>query len=252
MKKSMAFFFAAAFITLLGGIYNVVERDFIGASIFLVSSVVLLAVGIQKSRSISRGLTLNSPCRYSDGKLIEKGDAVLRDGVVPARIIDVFDGSPPSVWLEDAESPGNSFHTAELSDLTLIERNSLDFARAGVDWLGTQADSGDAAAQAALGWLCEAGVAIERDDARAVALYARAAQGGDPVGQFNFALRCEYGRGIETNLAEAARWYLAAAEQGVGPAMKNLSNMYRDGRGVEQDVQQAIRWLREAEAEGCA
>lgn len=194
---------------------------------------------------------MNIP-RYSDGALIEKGDAVLRDGVVPARIIDVFEADPPSVWLEDAEHPGRSFATVELSDLTLVERNTLDFARTGVDWLGTRADSGDAQAQAALGWLCEAGVAVVQDDARAVAWYARAAQGGDPVGQFNFALRCERGRGIAINLAEAARWYLAAAEQGVGPAMKNLSNMYRDGRGVDQDIQQAIRWLREAEAVGCA
>jgi TPR repeat protein len=190
--------------------------------------------------------------RYSDGTLIEKGDAVLRSGVVPARIIDVFEADPISVWLEDAEHPGRSFATAELSDLTLVERNALDFARAGIDWLRTRADSGDAQAQAALGWLYETGVAVDQDDARGVAWYARAAQGGDSIGQFNFALRCERGRGIAMNLAEAARWYLASAEQGVGPAMKNLSNMYRDGRGVDQDIQQAIRWLRAAEAAGCA
>ncbi|SDL37548.1 tetratricopeptide repeat protein [Pseudomonas indica] len=194
---------------------------------------------------------MNLPC-YSDGMPIEKGDAVLRSGLVPARIIEVFSANPPSVWLEDAEHPGRSFATAELSDLTLIERNTLDFARAGIDWLCVQADSGDAQAQAALGWLYETGVAVDQDDVCAVTWYARAAQGGDPFGQFNFALRCERGRGIEIDLAEAARWYLASAEQGVGPAMKNLSNMYRDGRGVEQNLYQAIRWLREAEALGCA
>jgi TPR repeat protein len=189
---------------------------------------------------------------YPDGTLIKKGDAVLRSGVVPARIIDVFEADPPSVWLEDAEHPGKSVVSTELLDLTLIERNTQDFACAGADWLRTQADFGDAQAQAALGWLYENGVAVDQDDIRAVAWYARAAQGGDPFGQFNFALRCERGRGIAINLAEAARWYLASAEQGVGPAMKNLSNMYRDGRGVDQDTPQAIRWLREAEAAGCA
>ena len=54
---------------------------------------------------------MNLP-RYSDGTLIEKGDAVLRSDVVPARILDVFEGNPPSVWLEDAEHPGRSFATA--------------------------------------------------------------------------------------------------------------------------------------------
>lgn len=190
--------------------------------------------------------------RYPDGSLIEKGDAVLRSCVVPARIIDVFDADPSSVLLEDAEHPGRSFVTTELLDLILIERNASDFARAGIDWLCAHADAGDAQAQAALGWLYENGVAVDQDDMHAVDWYARAAQEGDPIAQFNFALRCESGRGIAVNLAEAARWYLASAEQGIGPAMKNLSNMYRDGRGVDQDMQEAIRWLKKAEAEGCA
>lgn len=194
---------------------------------------------------------MNSPC-YSDGTAIEKGDAVLRDGVVPGRIIDVLDADPLSVWLEDAEHPGRSFVTTELSDLMLVERKTSNFAGAAVEWLRARADSGDAQAQQALGWLYESGVAVDQDDARAVEWYARASHGGDPVGQFNYALRCEHGRGVPMDLAAAARWYLASAEQGVGPAMKNLSNMYRDGRGVDQDIQQAIRWLRAAEAEGCA
>ena len=126
---------------------------------------------------------------------------------------------------EDAEHPGRSFATAELPDLTLIERNALDFARAGIVWLHTRADSGDAQAQAALGWLYETGVAVGQDDALAVAWYARAAHGGDPFGQFNFALRCERGRGIAISLAEAARWYLASAEQGVGPATVSYTHL---------------------------
>lgn len=193
---------------------------------------------------------MNRPC-YPDGSSIEKGDAVLRDGVVPGRIIDVFDAQPPSVWLEDAEHSGRSFVTTELLDLTLIERDTSDFEGAAVRWLRARGDSGDPQALQALGWLHESGVAVEQDDARAAELYALAAHGGDPVGQFNYALRCERGRGVPVDLAAAARWYLASAEQGVGPAMKNLSNMYRDGRGVPQDIQQAIRWLRAAEAEGC-
>lgn len=189
--------------------------------------------------------------RYPDGRSIENGDAVLRDGVVPGRIIDVLDAEPPSVWLEDAEHPGRSFVTTELLDLTLIERDTSDFAGAAVTWLRARGDSGDPQAQQALGWLYESGVAVEKDDTSAVEWYALAAHGGDPVGQFNYALRCERGRGVPMDLAAAARWYLASAEQGVGPAMKNLSNMYRDGQGVGQDIQQANRWLRAAEAEGC-
>ena len=188
------------------------------------------------------------PPRYTDGSPIEKGDAVLRSGVVPARIIDVLDADPPAVWLEDAERPGRTFATTELDDLTLVGRNAPNFVQAGVAWLLGQAESRDAQAQGALGWLYDAGVALGKDDAAAVKWYARAAQGGDPVAQFNFALRCERGRGIAIDLGQAVRWYLAAAEQGFGPAMMNVSTMYRDGRGVESDIQQAIRWMRAGEA----
>jgi TPR repeat protein len=189
--------------------------------------------------------------RYEDGEEIRKGDAVLRSGTVPARIIDVFEADPPSVWLEDAERPGKSFVTVELDDLTLVERATADFAGAGAEWLRRRGEEGDAQALAALGWLHESGVAVARDDARAVALYRRAAECGNAVAQFNIALRYEKGRGVDVDLAQAVRWYRASAEQGTGPAMKNLSNLYRDGRGTPQDLQQAVRWLRAAEAAGC-
>jgi hypothetical protein len=54
MENGFSYYLVAAFITLLGGIYNVIEQDFIGASIFLVSSVVLFAIGILKNRSVSK------------------------------------------------------------------------------------------------------------------------------------------------------------------------------------------------------
>ncbi len=189
---------------------------------------------------------------YDNGMPIAKGDAVLRSGVVPAIIIDVFDGDPASVWLEDAEQMGQSVVSTDLGDLTFVERSTQNYAHAGINFLQTLAADNDTQAQAALGWLYEAGVAVDADDAIAVAWYEKAAIGGDPIAQFNFALRCEKGKGTQKNLAAAARWYLAAAEQGIGPAMKNLSDMYRDGRGVHQDMQQAIRWFRAAEDAGCA
>lgn len=50
MKKSISYYFGAAFIMLLGLVYNVIEQDFFGASIFLVSSIVFLVIGILKNR----------------------------------------------------------------------------------------------------------------------------------------------------------------------------------------------------------
>jgi membrane-bound ClpP family serine protease len=54
MKKSISYYFGAAFIMLLGLIYNVIEQDFLGSGIFLVSSIVFLSIGILRKRSFSK------------------------------------------------------------------------------------------------------------------------------------------------------------------------------------------------------
>jgi hypothetical protein len=54
MKKSISYYFGAAFIMLLGLVYNVIEQDFLGSGIFLVSSIVFLSIGILKKRSFSK------------------------------------------------------------------------------------------------------------------------------------------------------------------------------------------------------
>lgn len=54
MKISIFYYFAAAFIMLLGLAYNVIEQDFFGSGIFLVSSIVFLALGILKKRLPSK------------------------------------------------------------------------------------------------------------------------------------------------------------------------------------------------------
>jgi len=54
MKKSISYYFGAAFIMLLGLVYNVIEQDFLGSGIFLVSSIVFLSIGILRKRSFSK------------------------------------------------------------------------------------------------------------------------------------------------------------------------------------------------------
>ena len=54
MKKSISYYFGAAFIMLLGLVYNVIEQDFLGSGIFLVSSIVFLSIGMLRKRSFSK------------------------------------------------------------------------------------------------------------------------------------------------------------------------------------------------------
>ena len=54
MEKSISYYFGAAFIMLLGLIYNVIEQDFLGAGVFLVSLIVFLSIGMLKKLSFSK------------------------------------------------------------------------------------------------------------------------------------------------------------------------------------------------------
>jgi soluble lytic murein transglycosylase-like protein len=69
----------------------------------------------------------------------------------------------------------------------------------------------------------EQGNAVERDSARAAALYCQAARLGDAASQFDLGSMYAYGRGIERDDALAAFFFRIAADQGIEQA----SNMLR-------------------------
>lgn len=45
------YYLSASFIMFLGLIYNIIEQDFFGSGVFLISSVVCLSLGIIKNRA---------------------------------------------------------------------------------------------------------------------------------------------------------------------------------------------------------
>ena len=62
------------------------------------------------------------------------------------------------------------------------------------------------------------------------------AEQGNAIAQANLGGMYRKGRGVEQDYEEAVKWYRQAAEQGHAIAQTNLGWMYRKGRGVEQDV----------------
>ncbi|MEO8057764.1 MAG: transglycosylase SLT domain-containing protein [Burkholderiales bacterium] len=83
----------------------------------------------------------------------------------------------------------------------------------------------------------EHGNGVERDGARAVALYCRAARLGDTVSQFNLGWMYTNGRGVERNDSLAAFFFHAAAEQGMEQAIRMLSTV----GGPTTDVPDCMR-----------
>jgi len=96
---------------------------------------------------------------------------------------------------------------------------------------------------------CFMGRGVPRDRARALKLYAQAAQAGNRDAQFLLGTVYAYGLAGVKDEALALTWFNKAARQGHVTAQFQLGTRYRDGVGVLADMSLADMWLRLA-AEG--
>jgi len=71
----------------------------------------------------------------------------------------------------------------------------------------------------------------------------RMAESGDPAAQNALGLRYATGDGVVLSEDEAVRWFNKAAEQGNVPAQSKLGSIYYSGRGVPQDPSRAYFWM---------
>jgi TPR repeat protein len=107
-----------------------------------------------------------------------------------------------------------------------------------------KANSGDAAAQVAVGESYAAGTGVPRDYKLAAEWYQKAADKGNIAGQLHLAvLYRDGGNGFERDMTRAAEWYRKAAEQGDVDAQGMMGTLYSMGQGVEQNYAEAYYWL---------
>jgi TPR repeat protein len=126
--------------------------------------------------------------------------------------------------------------------LTLL---TADAQQAGIDAaLLAKANSGDTAAQIAVGENYAAGTGVAQDYKLAAEWYQKAADKGDLAGQLHLAaLYRDGGKGFERDMAQAAAWYRKAADQGDAGAQGMMGTLYSMGQGVEQNYAEAYYWL---------
>jgi hypothetical protein len=126
------------------------------------------------------------------------------------------------------------------------------------DTTKAMADAGDAAAQAALGFMYELGMAGPVDCAQAVHWYRKAAEQGNARAQLNLRQIASIGFMYErrsdapADCSQAVNWCRQAAEQGNARAQFNLGQMYEWGNGVPEDFEEAVKWYRLAAEQGGA
>ena len=92
------------------------------------------------------------------------------------------------------------------------------------------AETGDANAQVALGWIYSSGNGIPVDKARAARWYRLAAEKGNLNAQRALGWMYFEGQGVERDLKESALWYHKAADQGdikAGQMLKRINRLMR-------------------------
>jgi TPR repeat protein len=119
-----------------------------------------------------------------------------------------------------------------------------------------RAEEGDAAAQAALGFMYELGIGAPVDCAEAVKWYREAAEQGNARAQFNLGQIASRGFMNEPGMNEPAgrgetvHWCRKAAEQGHARAQFNVGQMYEWGDSVPRDAAEALKWYRASAEQG--
>ncbi len=107
----------------------------------------------------------------------------------------------------------------------------------------TGMEKGSAQSTAYLAILYMKGSYVQKDLARALALFEQSAAAGNPGGMIYAASMYFHGEGTEPNPAAAAYYYQMAADLGVGDAYANLGYLYDSGQGVPRNPAESARFL---------
>jgi hypothetical protein len=110
--------------------------------------------------------------------------------------------------------------------------------------LQAKANTGDAAAEIAVGEAYAAAPGRSQDCKQAAAWYGKAAEQQDVSAEMHLAALYRDGcKSLPRDMAQAAAWYRKAAEQGDAMAQGTLGTLYFFGQGVAQNYSEAYFWL---------
>jgi len=112
------------------------------------------------------------------------------------------------------------------------------------------ADRGYANAQHMTGVCYEYGKGTAKDLVQAFHYYLLSAKRGNLKAQFKVGIFYFYGRGRKRDFNKALKWYTAAADQGFSPALNNLGVLHENGLGTKKDPETALIYYEKAARKG--
>ncbi|MCM1047918.1 MAG: SEL1-like repeat protein [Clostridiales bacterium] len=115
-----------------------------------------------------------------------------------------------------------------------------------LEWYTKAADSGDTSVMSDVGDMYARGWGFEQDAEKALEWYTKAADSGDESAMCAIGDMYAYGDGVAQDIEKAAEWYTKAADLGDASGLYNLGSMYYWGNGVEQDMEKVIEWYTKA------
>lgn len=178
-------------------------------------------------------------CQYNVGVMYDEGTGVAPDA---AKVIE---------WWGKAAAQEHRMAQHNLA-LLLIERGGEQNLRDAAGWLTHAAEAGFVPSQYTLAKIYASGIAVERDDARALALFERAGEAGFVKAQYNLGKIYRDGIGVEADPAVSFEWFNKAARQGYAKAQERLATRFALGDGVGRDVTEALKWAILAARQGYA
>ena len=123
-----------------------------------------------------------------------------------------------------------------------------DMAKAVECWRKA-AEQGNAKAQYELGCCYARGEGVEEDSLEAIKWFRMSAELGYDEAQVKLGDCYKYPF-IERDMSKAVKWYRKAAEQGNAWAQHSLSECYANGDGVEKDMSEAFKWCQKSAEHG--
>jgi Leucine-rich repeat (LRR) protein len=128
-----------------------------------------------------------------------------------------------------------------VGQLTDLQLDGCEALRSLPESVRALMEQGDDRTQCSLGWCYQNGRGVEKDEACAAELYAKAAERGNAEAQSRLGDCYARGRGVEKDGAEAVTWMRRGAERGDLALEANLAELLMEGLGGPPDWVEALQ-----------
>eukprot|EP00622_Pseudochattonella_farcimen_P004028 FR739331.1.p1 GENE.FR739331.1~~FR739331.1.p1 ORF type:complete len:202 (+),score=6.64 FR739331.1:37-606(+) len=112
------------------------------------------------------------------------------------------------------------------------------------------AERGHVQAMAFVGWLCDSGWGVARNDCLAFEYYSKAAERGHVESQYNTGICYRDGLGCQQSYVQAAKWLEKSAIGDDADAQLALGFLYEDGQGVPRSLERATQLYSQSAIQG--